>query len=211
MLRRMGWTGKSNQAANKEWFGRHRFEHWYRDNQVYFITARCRDKFPALAGEEAKAIFWERFEIATRKHGFRPWVTSVLDNHYHTIGYLERAAGLAKMMHLLHGGVAKLVNDLLEPRVKAGELKLPCLGTRLIPFWRETKSKNYMDGLLRDETQGRRTYRYVLLQSQRHGLVRDWREYPHTRVLVSMPDALAFANERGAWLEGVRYKRYEGP
>jgi len=29
----------------EEYFGsRHRFEHWYCDNMVYFITARCRDK-----------------------------------------------------------------------------------------------------------------------------------------------------------------------
>ena len=42
--------------------GRHRFEHWYRDNTVYFINARCRDRFPAFASEEAKAVFWNRFE-----------------------------------------------------------------------------------------------------------------------------------------------------
>lgn len=42
--------------------GRHRFEHWYRDNTIYFITARCRDRYPAFASDRAKEIFWERFD-----------------------------------------------------------------------------------------------------------------------------------------------------
>jgi hypothetical protein len=33
--------------------GRHRFEHWYRENTVYFITARGRDRYPAFRSEGA--------------------------------------------------------------------------------------------------------------------------------------------------------------
>mgnify|MGYP006308443151 CR=1 FL=1 len=64
----------------------HRFEHWYVDNQVYFITARCRDRFPAFATEQAKAVFWDRFDHWTGECDFVPWVTSLIDNHYHTLG-----------------------------------------------------------------------------------------------------------------------------
>src|SRR3954447_26412126 len=78
--------------------GEHCFEHWYRDNTVYFITARCRDRFKAFAAEEAKAIFWDRFNYWTAKHGFVPWVTSLLDNHYHTLGYLKKGEELGEMM-----------------------------------------------------------------------------------------------------------------
>src|SRR2546422_9395819 len=95
----------SEQSSSEHWEGRHRFEHWYRDNQVYFITARCKDKFPAFASEYAKAIFWQRFDSVTAAHGFHPWVTSLLDNHYHTIGYLERGEALPRMMQLIHGAV----------------------------------------------------------------------------------------------------------
>lgn len=83
----MSWTHKSS-PSQKHWFdGKYRFEHWYRDNQVYFITARCRDKFPAFQSEQAKLIFWDRFEHYTSMHGFSPWVTSLMSNHYHTLGY----------------------------------------------------------------------------------------------------------------------------
>ena len=127
----MGRFRKSSYT-NREFFGgKHRFEHWYRDNQVYFITARCRNKFPALKSDEAKAIFWDRFDHYTVLHGFTPWVTSVLDNHYHTLGYLRQGDQLGEMMRKIHGSVAKLCNDLLE--------------VRLVPFWVDRNHK----GLLR--------------------------------------------------------------
>ena len=51
----MARTFRTTSYTAHEFFsGRHRFEHWYRDNTIYFITARCRDKFPAFA--VAKAI-----------------------------------------------------------------------------------------------------------------------------------------------------------
>jgi len=101
--------------------GKHRFEHWYRDNTIYFITARCRDRFPAFASEEAKLVFWDRFDHYTKEYGFVPWVTSLVDNHYHTLGYLRIGENLGPMMQRIHGSVAKLVNDLLPER--------------RVPFW----------------------------------------------------------------------------
>jgi hypothetical protein len=80
---------KVSISTYKRPFGQHRFEHWYRDNTVYFITARCRDKFPAFASEPAKEIFWERFDHYSRQYGFVPFVSSLLDNHYHILGLSE--------------------------------------------------------------------------------------------------------------------------
>src|SRR5262245_43461693 len=162
-MHHMGHFRSSERASNEVWEGQHRFEHWYRDNQIYFITARCKDQFPALAGDAAKAIFWERFESTTIAHGFHPWVTSLLDNHYHTVGYLERGEALSKMMQLIHGGVAKLVNDLLEKRfnpkrssgASSDGLKPVCprelIKGRLLPFWCDSRKKNYFDVCLRSE------------------------------------------------------------
>ena len=48
---------RSSHTHNEHWDGQHRFAHWSRDNTVYFITARCRDRFPAFQTERAKAIF----------------------------------------------------------------------------------------------------------------------------------------------------------
>jgi hypothetical protein len=202
----------SEESSNEVWEGKHRAEHWYRDNSVYFITARCRDKFPAFASENAKIIFWERFELAIAQAGFQPWVTSLLDNHYHTIGYLERGDALPGMMKTLHGGTAKLVNDLLYDQFRTGELlHYDCLVEgRLTPFWCDSRKRNYFDGCLRDEKQGRLTHKYVLTQAERHGVAGDHRRYPHTRLVVDVEEAIRFALERDAFMRHVRYKRYEG-
>jgi hypothetical protein len=136
----MGRFRKSSISRSRVWDGQHRFEHWYRDNSVYFITARVRGKQNAFASEEAKAIFWDRFDHYTKEFGFTPWVTSLLNNHYHTEGYLEIGENLGPMIQRIHGSVAKLVNDLLPERVAS-------------PFWCDAGRQGYFDGCLRDETQ----------------------------------------------------------
>jgi hypothetical protein len=181
---------KSSHARSEHTEGRHRFEHWYRDNTVYFITARTRDGFPAFESEEAKRVFWDRFEHWTAHFGFVAWVTSLLSNHYHTLGFLRIGENLGPMMQRLHGSVAKLVNDLLpERRV------LFC-------------QNDYFDGCIRDDLQCRRAYRYTYLQAVRARLVRDPREYPHTRVRVPLENGIARALELRAFLPHVEYARY---
>jgi len=193
-LRTVRHFRKSSISSEKYYKGQHRFEHWYRDNSVYFITARCRDRELAFASDEAKRVFWDRFSHYTTKFGFVPWVTSLIDNHYHSIGYLKIGENLGEMMRLIHGSVAKLVNDLLEQKLK--------------PFWCDSGKQGYFDGCIRDEKQARRSYRYTLLQGVRHGLARDWREYPHTRVNVELEKPVARAHQINAFMEGVPYKRY---
>lgn len=182
---------KISRSSNRQWKGKQRFEHWLVDNQIYFITARCRQRF---AAEEAKDIFWERFDHYSQAFGYVPWVTSLLDNHYHTLGYLRVGANLPKFMQRLHGSVAKLVNDLLPAGLK--------------PYWGDARGKQYFDGCIRDEKQARLAYRYTLLQSVRHGVVSDWRSYRHTRVNVELEVAIRRAHELEAFMEGVPYKRY---
>jgi hypothetical protein len=186
---------KSSSSSLEAWNTRHRFEHWYLDNQVYFITARCRDRFPAFDSEAAKAVFWDRFDHYTAEFGFVPWVTSLLDNHYHTLGYLGVGENLGPMMQRLHGSVAKLANDLLSER--------------RVPFWSEKGHRDYFDGCIRDEKQCRRAYGYTLRQAERHGIVCDWRHYPHTRALLELECGVKRALELGAFLDGVPYKRYQ--
>ena len=106
-------TRKTSHSTGPFYKGQHRFEHWYRDNQVYFITARCWDKFPAFKSEEANAVFWDRFTFYTQEAQFTPWVTSIVVNHYHSLGYCKVGETFGTMMQRIHGSVAKLVNDLL--------------------------------------------------------------------------------------------------
>ncbi len=190
-------TASPKSATGREWYrGRHRFEHWYRDNQVYFITARCRDRFPAFASAAAKAVFWDRFEYHTQTHHFVPWVTTLIDNHYHTLGYLRDGQQLGQMMRKLHGSVAKQVND--------------TLAKRRVPFWRDRGKRDYFDGCIRDEQQCRLAYRYTLTQCKRHGICDHWRDYPHTRVAVDLEKGVKRALELEAFMTGVSYPRYDG-
>jgi hypothetical protein len=175
--------------------GVHRFEHWYRDNTVYFITSRCREGFHAFGTEDAKAIFWDRFDHYTAQYGFVPWVTTLLSNHYHTLGYLKVGVNLGPMMQRLHGSVAKLVNDTLPERP--------------VPFWRAGRHNDYFDGCIRDELQARRAYRYTLTQSTRHNLCRSHRDYPHTRVHIDLDRGVARALQLRAFLLDVPYPRYD--
>jgi REP element-mobilizing transposase RayT len=186
---------KSSRFGREFTDGSHRFEHWYRDNTVYFITARCRDRFRAFRTESAKAIFWDRFDHWTGTYGFIPWITSLVDNHYHTLGYLKIGENLGPFMQRLHGSVAKLVND-----------QLP---NRRLPFWRQASQGDYFDGCIRDEKQCRRAYRYTLLLSVRHKFCADYRDYPHTRIAIELERGVRRAKELGSFLEGVSYPRYE--
>jgi REP element-mobilizing transposase RayT len=185
---------KTFRTRRERGTGGHRFEHWYVDNQVYFITARCRDQYPAFAAEGAKAVFWDRFKQHTENAGFVPFVVSLMDNHYHLLGYNRSAEALERMMQRLHGSVAKLVNDLLPERRSQ--------------FWRDARGREFFDGCIRDELQIRRAWRYTLLQAERHGICADCRDYPHTRVYLDRDRAIARALELGAFMPEVPYPRY---
>jgi hypothetical protein len=185
---------KGSYTPNELFNGQHRFEHWYRDNTIYFITARCRDRFPAFESEAAKAIFWDRFNHYTALYGFVPWITSLLDNHYHSMGYLKIGTNLGPMMQRIHGSTAKLVNDLLPER--------------RVPFFRDANHHDYFDGCLRDVLQAERTFRYILGQSVRHGIVKDYRRYPHTRLKIECQRGIKRAVQLNAFLDEVPYARY---
>lgn len=192
---------KFSHDHHEHFKGQHRFEHWYVDNQVYFITARCRDQCPAFATEQAKAVFRDRFDHYTHEADFTPWVVSLLDNHYHTLGYCRNGQALKQMMQRLHGSVAKLVNDVLKTQGK----------TKLVPFWRDTAGRNYFDGCIRDERQCRKAFHYTLIQSERHGIVADWHDYPHTRLLIDVDRGVKRALQLGAFMQDVPYPRYQRP
>ncbi|MEX0777041.1 MAG: transposase [Phycisphaeraceae bacterium] len=188
---------KKSSRSHSEFFqAQHRFEHWYVDNQIYFITARCRERFPAFTSEQAKAVFWKQLESCCRDAGFVPIVATLMDNHYHLLGYNRSGNALKRMMQRLHGSTAKLVNDLLPER--------------RTEFWRDAKGREYFDGCIRDALQFRRAYRYTLRQAVRHGIAMDWKAYPHTRVWVELEPALKRALELDALMPSIPYKRYDG-
>lgn len=188
---------KSARHREEYCSGHHRYEHWYADNQVYFITGRCRDRFPALASDGAKAVFWDRFDHWSKACGFVPWVVSLLDNHYHLLGYNRTAEGIKRFVPRLHGSVAKLVNDLLPERRQ--------------DFWRDDKGREYFDGCIRNPKQARLSYRYTLTQCRRHGVCDNPTDYPHTRVYIDCERAVRRALKLNAFMPNVPYQRYQRP
>ena len=149
----------------------------------------------AFATEEAKAIFWDRFDHYSKRFGYVPWVTSLMDNHWHSEGYLRVGGNLGQFMQKLHGSVAKRVNDILPVKIES-------------PFFGDSSHQSYFDGCLRHEGQGRLTFRYVYTQCCRHRICEDPARYPHTRVNVGIERAIKRALEINAFMEGVPYKRY---
>lgn len=186
---------KSSATKHEFYQGSHRFEHWYRDNTVYFITSKTREGAHLFLTPGARTIFWERFNYYTALHGFVPWVTTLMSNHYHTLGYLKVGEELGEMMRKLHGSVAWLVMKELD--------------VRHVPFWRERSNRDYFDGCIRDVLQARRAFRYTLMQSVRARLVTDWREYEDTVVNVELERGIRDAVALKAFLDGVPYARYE--
>jgi hypothetical protein len=191
----MGRFRKSSATQHERWKEQHRFEHWYRDNTVYFITSKVRDGFAAFQRPGARLIFWDRFDYYTKLHGFVPWVTSLLNNHYHTLGYLREGEQLGEMMRKLHGSIAWMVMKEID--------------VRHVPFWRGKGNQDYFDGCIRDVLQAQRAYRYTLNQAMRARLVRDWRDYPDTRMDIEVDRAIKRAVELKAFLEDVPYARYD--
>ena len=190
-----GFRSSSHSGTHERFEGKHRFEHWYRDNSVYLVTSRVSDGSHAFSNARAAELFWDRLEHWTCAVGFELWITSLMSNHYHFIGYLRRGENLGPMMQRFHGSVAKLVNDQLPSRLK--------------PFWRTRSHRDYFDGCLRDELQLDRAYRYVQLQAVRAKLVKKWEEYSNTRVVISRDEAMRQAVERNALMRGVGYPRYD--
>jgi hypothetical protein len=193
----MGRRGfrKFSHSRHEHTEGKHRFEHWYRDNTVYFITSKVRDGSHAFASDDAKRVFWDRFDYWTNHFEFVPWVTTLMVNHYHTVGYLKVGEDLGTMMQRIHGSIAKLVNGTLP--------------ARHLPFWRGDGVKDYFDGCLRDQVQCRRAYRYTLTQSVRHGICADYRLYPDTHLKIPLEVGIKRALELNAFMTGVPYERYD--
>jgi hypothetical protein len=186
---------KSSATSNEFYDGQHRFEHWYRDNTVYFITSKCRDGVAMFESEAAKNIFWDRFEYYTKLHRFVPWVATVMNNHYHFEGYLKHGEDLGEMMRKLHGSVAWMV--------------MKETGIKHVPFWRSKGNKDYFDGCLRDALQAYRAFNYTRDQAVRARLVRRCEDYPHTRLYLVRDLCIAHAVELSAFLEEVPYARYD--
>jgi REP element-mobilizing transposase RayT len=194
----MGKEIHKSGASRKEWYkGAHKFEHWYVDHSVYLITSRVRAKRHVFTQPQACDIFWAKFEQYAGENTFEPWIVTLMSNHYHVLGYLKEGNRLGEMMRKFHGSVAWMVCKALVITHK--------------PFWRDDAHRDYFDGCLRDESQLRRTFKYIQNQAQRAGLIGSGQAYHNTRIYIPLDRCLELARERNALLTGVPYARYDEP
>ena len=175
--------------------GSHRFEHWIKDNQLYFLTSCTNGKAHVFQTEETQAIFLKCFDNWHERSGLKVCVISLLSNHYHLVGYAKSGQQLIDFIRGLHSSTARYLNQLLD---------LP-----LRPFWREAGGQSYFDGCLRDEGQASKAWTYTRDQAVKAGLVRTYHDWPGTRVIVEREPMVRRATQLDAYLRGVPYKRYE--
>jgi hypothetical protein len=71
------------------------------------------------------------------------------------------------------------------------------------------QGEDYFDGCLRDVLQAYRAFNYTRDQAVKARIVRDYRDYPHTRIYLDRDRAIARAVELKAFFEEVPYARYE--
>jgi hypothetical protein len=56
---------RTSSYTSREWFnGKHRFEHWYRDNTIYFTTSKVREGFRAF--ESGIVRVWHDYPFTHR-------------------------------------------------------------------------------------------------------------------------------------------------
>ena len=194
----MAWTQKSHGWDHKRLPGPDPFQHWYRDNQVYFITARCRDGFPTFASDAAKAVFWDRFVHYTAMHQFQPRVATLMNNHYHLVLQTPEP-NLSRGMQWLNGTYAAWFNRRYN---RSGHL----FHGRFKAF------------LIEKETYFAEVLRYVALNPVRAGIVERpeqyrWSSYRATAGFEPAPDwldiaALNLAFDEDASIAPTRFREF---
>ncbi|MEL7238232.1 MAG: transposase [Planctomycetota bacterium] len=175
--------------------GSHRFEHWIKDNQLYFLTCCTKGHAHVFKSRQAQEVFWQCFNRWHERSGFKVCVVTLMSSHYHLVGYAKVGQQLVDFVQGLHGSTARAVNPLLDQPLR--------------PFWGERKGQSYFDGCLRDEEQASKAWTYTRDQAVKAGLVENWDEWPGTRVFVERDAMLKRATTLGAYLRGVPYKRYD--
>lgn len=86
--------------------------HIFRDQAIYFITARTRDLFYFFRPQKYKKIFKLVLKEAVAKFQAKLYGWVINHNHYHLLISFDKGTKLAKFIRFLHGKTARLLNDL---------------------------------------------------------------------------------------------------
>ena len=95
-------------AGARDW--PHAPPHHLAEAGVYFVTARCRDRFSHFDSDMRRDYLTERLHALTVHYGWTLEAWAVLSNHYHFVAQSPAKADLPKLLRHLHGDTARYVN-----------------------------------------------------------------------------------------------------
>lgn len=133
--------------------------HWLIDDFYYFFTGATYQKKRLLRTPAAKTIFTKYLLQYTEKHNWELLEWVVLDNHYHFLAKVTKAADIPRFINTLHKTTAFHIQKILHQPVK--------------PFWYQ-----YWDRCIRTEKQYHETAMYILYNPVKHGYVDNLDDYP---------------------------------
>ena len=148
---------KSAATKTESFKSHHRYEHWYLDNQIYFITARCRDSLPRLRERSSE------------------------DNLLGPLRSLHKTLRLCTVDHkptrqpLPHARLSPYrrkprPDDATPARFHRKTSQRHPTTTTACHSGAKSGNRDYFDGCIRNEKQCRLAYKYTQRQSVRHGI-----------------------------------------
>ncbi len=90
----------------------HHPPHIFKNNAIYFITARTIDKNPHFNTTEKKNIFCLCLKAGLQKFEVEIFAWVLLSNHYHLLIKIDKKESLSKFINYLHGKSSYELNKL---------------------------------------------------------------------------------------------------
>ena len=137
-------------------YRKHHPFHFYRDDTIYFVTARIIEKIKFFSTREKKEILRGTLKDVLKRYGYKLYAWVILDNHYHLLIKANKGDDLKFFVRDLHSLSAKRLNELEN---QAG---------RKIWF-------QYWDRCIRDEKDFFKHFNYIHHNLVKHGYFK-WQE-----------------------------------
>lgn len=134
--------------------------HIYSNEHLYFLTARCVEKFSFWNTDEKKKIFVSVLNKSIQKFDIRIYAWVLLNNHYHCLFQTENYSAIGRFVNNLHSNSCRLLNN--------------ADGARGRMIWYQ-----YWDYCIRNQHDFWKHFNYIIQNPVKHGLVKSLEEAYH--------------------------------
>jgi len=135
----------------------HHPPHIYKDDSIYFITARTYQKEKIFNTDQKKKILFKNLRNEFSKIDYKLYAWAILDNHYHIEFKTKFGSNLGKTLNFIHGRTAFEINELEN-----------ISGRKIF--------QNYLDYCIRDEKDFYRHFNYIHHNPVKHQYVKTQEE-----------------------------------